>query len=111
MIITLVLSLITMAALFLAIWIAVALIQWNKFFESAPKDIQAAAQEHEERFPGARILGWVLLTKSHFFQHYYPETEGCAGYHQVGFNRREQLMRIILFPFLALLMAWICALL
>lgn len=163
MIITLVLSLITMAALFLAIWIAVALIQWNKLFESAPKDIQAAAQEHEERFPGARILGWVLLalciaaflcafiyagwdgirreysfwmfagrflimlyllktfdiifldwfllTKSHFFQHYYPETEGCAGYHQFGFNRREQLIRIILFPFLALLMAWICILL
>lgn len=50
MIITLVLSLITMAVLFLAIWVAVALIQRNKLFESAPKDIQAA-QEHEERFP------------------------------------------------------------
>ena len=26
-------------------------------------------------------LDWFLLTKSHFFQHYDPETEGCAGYH------------------------------
>ena len=30
-------------------------------------------------------LDWFLLTKSRFFQHYYPETEGCAGYHQFGF--------------------------
>ena len=28
---------------------------------------------------------------SHFFQHYYPETEGCAGYHSFGFNRKEHL--------------------
>ena len=56
-------------------------------------------------------LDWLLLTKSHFFQHYYPETEGCAGYHQFGFNRKEQLTRIVLFPFLSLLLAWVCTLL
>ena len=56
-------------------------------------------------------LDWFLLTKSHFFQHYYPETEGCAGYHQFGFNRKEQLTRIVLFPFLSLLLAWVCTLL
>ncbi len=50
-------------------------------------------------------LDWLLLTRSHFFQHYYPETEGCAGYHQFGFNRKEQLIRILLFPFVAALMA------
>ncbi|MBQ4424840.1 MAG: hypothetical protein II882_03765 [Lachnospiraceae bacterium] len=50
-------------------------------------------------------LDWLLLTRSHFFQYYYPETEGCAGYHQFGFNRKEQLTRIILFPFVAALMA------
>ena len=161
--VTLVLSLILMAALFFGIWVAVALIQSKKLFTTAPKDIQAAALEHEERFPGARALGWFLLllcaalllgtfiyagwdgkqnnygfcqffwrflamlylwkafdiicldwcllTKSHFFQHYYPETEGCAGYHQFGFNRKEQLARIILFPFLSALLAWICTLL
>lgn len=57
------------------------------------------------------FLDWFLLTKSNFFQHYYRETEDCEGYHQFGFNRGEQLARIILFPFLALLMAWICTLL
>ena len=160
---TLLLSLALMAELFLLIWVAVALVQSEKLFTTAPKDIQAAALEREERFPGARILGWTLLvilaaaflgafvyggwdgirrgygfwqffgrfltmlyllkafdiicldwfllTKSHFFQHYYPETEGCAGYHQFGFNRKEQLTRIILFPFLSLLLAWVCTLL
>lgn len=160
--VTLILAMILMATLFLMILVAVALVQSKMLFKSAPKDIQAAALEHEERFRGARMLGWVilavcsagfvgvfvyagwdglrreygfwmlagrylamlyllkafdilfldwyLLSKSHFFQHFYPETEGCAGYHQFGFNRREQLARIILFPFIALLLAWICTL-
>ena len=36
------------------------------------------------------------------FHHYYPETEGCAGYHQFGFNCKEQFIRIIVYPFIAL---------
>ena len=56
------------------------------------------------------FFDWYLLTKSHFFQHYYPETEGCAGYNQFGFNRRQQIGKLILFPFIALLLAWICTL-
>ena len=50
---------------------------------------------------------WLLLTKSHFFQHFYPETEGCAGYHSFGFNRKEQMIRLAVFPFAAALMALI----
>ncbi len=161
--VTILCALILMAALFLMLWAAVALVQWRKLFTTAPKDIQAAVLDHPERFSGARALGWCclvlcvlayvgafvyagwdglrqgygfwqffgrlltmlylvkafdiialdcfLLTKSHFFQHYYPETEGCAGYHQFGFNRKEQLTRIVLFPFVSLLLAWICTLL
>ena len=163
MIVTLILSAVLMAAMFLMIWAAVSLVQNPKLFTTAPKDIQAAVVPHEERFPGARVLGWILLvlcalaflgvffyagwdgiqngygfwqffgrflailylwkafdiicldwfllTKSHFFQHYYPETEGCAGYRQFGFNRKEQLARIILFPFVSLLLAWVCVIL
>lgn len=163
MIVTLILSVILMAALLLMIFAAVAFIQSKKLFTSAPKDIQQAVTEHEERFPGARAIGWTLLiiavlafpsafiygawdglrnnydlltffirfitmlylmkafdiifldyfllTKSHFYQHYFPETEGCAGYHSFGFNRKEQLSCIVLFPFIALLLAWICTLL
>ena len=157
MLLTLLLSLVLILALALLLYAAVALIQNRKLFTTAPKDIQAAALDHPERFPGAHALGWtlavisllmmagafvyggidgirkgftfwqhflrflvmlylwkafdivcldwLLLTKSHFFQRFYPETEGCAGYHQFGFNRTEQLTRIILFPFAAALMA------
>lgn len=56
-------------------------------------------------------LDWFRLTKSRFFQRYYPETKGCAGCHQFGFSRKEQLARIVLFPFLSLLLAWVCTLL
>lgn len=163
MAVTLILSLVLMAALFLMILAAVAFIQSKKLFGSAPKDIQEVIRERPERFPGARLLGWTiltisvlafpcafvyggwdgirkgydfwmfagrfltmlyllqafdmifldwyLLTKSRFYQHYYPETEGCAGFHQYGFNRREQLTKILLFPFAALLLAWVCTLL
>lgn len=66
---------------------------------------------HNEIKNACRFLDWFLLTKSRLFQHYYPETEGCVGYHQFGFNRKKQLTRIVLFPFLSLLLAWIYTLL
>ncbi len=162
MIVTLLLSLALIAALIVMLLAAVILVQDKRLFTTAPKDIQAAAKEHPERFPGAKAVGWVfivlsiaamggaffyggydgvkngftfwqfflrfiimlylwkafdiicldwlLLTKSHFFQHFYPETEGCAGYHQFGFNRKGQLIRIAVFPFVSLLSAFICTL-
>ena len=157
MLLTLLLTLVFILSVCLLLYAAVALIQDRRFFTTAPKDIQAAAIDHPERFPGAHALGWVLaiislllmvfafiyggsdgvkngfsffqhwlrfaamlylwksfdivcldwllLTKSHFFQHFYPETEGCAGYHSFGFNRKEQLIRLAVFPFVAALMA------
>ena len=160
--VTLLLALLSIAALCLLLYAAVAFIQDRRLFTSAPKDIQAVALDHEERFSGQHIIGWILaiialamfvfvifyagydgirngfsfwdffvryllilyilkafdiicldyylLTRSHFFQRYYPETEGCEGYHSFGFNRREQTIRIIIFPFLSLLAAWICTL-
>ena len=51
-----------------------------------------------------------LLTHSHFYQHFYPETEGCAGFHSFGFNWKSHLVQIIAcFPVSALL-SWICIL-
>ena len=154
---TLLLSLVLIAALLGLISAAVGLIQSRKLFTTAPKDIQAAAQDHPERFPGARVLGWklaaicialmvgafvyggydgirhgfsfwqhfgrfllmlylwkafdivcldwLLMTKTRFFQYFYPETAGCAGYHHFGFNRKGQTIRILVFPFVAALMA------
>ena len=55
-------------------------------------------------------LDFFLITKMQFFQHYIPETKGCAGYHSFGYNRKEQLRRIVTLPFAALLTAWVCTL-
>lgn len=162
MLLTLLLSVIFIAAVFCALYAIVGLIQNRKLMTTAQKDIQEAAKDHPERFRGAHALGWtigilcliimvgvfvldgydgvrngfafwqfflrflailylwkafdiicldwLLLTKTHFFQHFYPETEGCAGYSRFGFNRRGQIVRIILFPFVAAAMAGICML-
>ncbi len=57
------------------------------------------------------FLDWFLLTRTHFFQHYYPETEGCAGYSSFGFNRKQQLTMIALYPLLSMLFSFICVVL
>ena len=163
MLVTIVLSILLMIALFGMIYAIATLIQSKKLMATAPKDIQEAALDYPERFKGAHVLGWSLmivcvmiypiafiygaydglkngysflqffvrflmmlwlmkafdiifidyyiLSKSHFFQHYFPETEGCVGYKQFSFNRKEQLRQIVLFPFIALALAFICTLL
>ncbi|MBQ6331831.1 MAG: hypothetical protein IJI34_03550 [Clostridia bacterium] len=60
MLLTLLLSLILIASIFGALCAAVCLIQSKKLFTTAPKDIQAAAKEHPQRFPGQHVLGWKL---------------------------------------------------
>ena len=56
------------------------------------------------------FLDWFLLQKTHFFQHYYPETEGCKGFHSYGFNMKSQLIKLALFPIFSAVAAWICSL-
>lgn len=43
------------------------------------------------------FLDLFLLCHSHFYQHYYPETEGCAGFHSFGFNARSHVVQALLF--------------
>lgn len=145
MLVTIALACVMMAGLLLMIFAAVALIQDKRMFTSAPKDIQEAIRPRTgQRFPGAHVLGWLLLVvavvlvlgplviagwegvrdglgywqlfgrflvmlllvkafdvlfldwfllcHSHFYQHYYPETEGCAGFHSFGFNARSHVV-------------------
>lgn len=59
--ITLLASLIVMAAYFLLLYAGVGLIQEKKFFSSAPREVFAAVPEKKaERFRGAHVLGWCL---------------------------------------------------
>lgn len=162
MAVTIILSLILMAALFLMLYAAVALVQDKRLFTSAPKDIQAVILPREERFRGAKAIGialivftmliflfafiyggydgimreygfWqffirfaamlyllkafdilffdlFLLTNSHFFQHFYPETEGCKGFSSFGFNIKSHLLHMVLFIPFSLAAAWVCTL-
>ena len=52
-------------------------------------------------------LDYFLLTKTHFFQHYFPETEGCAGWQDFGYNRKQQLGQIVTIHFACALTSWI----
>lgn len=56
-------------------------------------------------------LDWFLLTKTHFFQRYFPETEGCAGWQDFGYNRRQQARQCVSIVLGSAAMAWIFALL
>lgn len=163
MFLTICLLLIFLFGIVLMLYSGVALIQNKKLFGSAPKDIPDAIVEHDERFKGAHLIGWILLilaaalitfsivygawdgirnnftlweffirflvmfesyklfdmifidwfllTKSNFYQHYYPETKGCESYDNYGFNLKSQLLKlIIIFPVTAFALAFVVSL-
>lgn len=164
MALTLLLTLVCIAGVFLMLFSAVAFVQDKRFFGTAPKDVQEKVQVHEERFPGMHILGYALavtaivmiigsvviavwdgikrdygflqffirflimldgykiwdmlfldkylLTKSNFFQHYYPEVTGCESMKEFGFNFKEQLLKLfVIFSLISLAIAGFCMLL
>ena len=39
-------------------------------------------------------LDYFLLTKTNFFQNFFPETKGLAGWQDFGYNRKQQLSHI-----------------
>lgn len=57
------------------------------------------------------FLDNYLLTKSNFFQHYYPEIGDCKGVKEFGFNFKEQLLKLlVVFPAVSLAAAGLCVL-
>ncbi len=57
---TVFLSVLMMAGLFLMLLAGVGFIQDRRFFTSAPKEVRAVVRDKEERFPGQHVLGWIL---------------------------------------------------
>lgn len=41
-------------------------------------------------------LDFFLLTKTDFFPHFFPETKGCAGWQQFGYNRKQHLVQSVI---------------
>lgn len=60
------------------------------------------------------FLDNYLLTKSNFFQHYYPEIEGCESLKKSGchlYNFKEQILKLLVtFPVVSLAIAGLCVL-
>ncbi len=85
MLLTVFLTIVFCAAITLMMFSAVAFIQNEKFFSSAPKEAQAVFRHRDkELFYGARIIGW---------------------------NIKSQLIKLfVIFPAASALAAWICAL-
>ena len=62
MLLTVFLAIVFCAAITLLLISAVAFVQDNRFFSSAPKEAQEVLKPRdEELFPGARTVGWVLI--------------------------------------------------
>lgn len=51
------------------------------------------------------FFDWILLTKLNIFQKLFPETIGCKGYEQFGFNLKSQIIKLIIFMLISLLIA------
>ena len=61
MLLTILLSVMMMAGLFLMLLGGVGFIQDKRFFSSAPKEVYDAVPDQKpERFPGQHVLGWAL---------------------------------------------------
>ena len=96
MLVTVILSLVLMAGLFLMLWSAVGFIQDKRFFSSAPKDVCAAVRPRtQERFPGARRLGWrlmILAVALMLFALIYAGLDGA----EKGFGFRQLFIRYLI---------------
>ena len=65
MVLTLVLSVMMMAGLFLMLLGGVGFIQDKRFFSSAPKEVLAVVPESKpERFAGQHAVGWIMIVIS-----------------------------------------------
>ena len=49
---------------------------------------------------------YIVITRKYYVQ-FYPETKECKSWDNRGFNTKNQLIRLIAFPFVCALMAWI----
>lgn len=56
------------------------------------------------------FFDWVLLCRSNFFPHFYPELKGIVGPQQFGYNKKSHLLHFIIYLPLSAALAWICTL-
>ena len=72
----------------------------HDFIMSLPEDVREAAKDIVVQDQ------WLVMTVG-YFKKIFPETAECAGWKDRGFNNKNQIIRIILYPFLCMLTAGI----
>ena len=53
------------------------------------------------------VQNQYIVIKKKYFLRFFPETKDCKSWDDRGFNKRNQLKRLIAFPFVCALMAWL----
>ena len=123
--------------LFLGIWGITVTLPTKLLAGYFPTDVQEKLKPRLDNLPMSpkRVLGWVILVlfiagyiglfvyagidglrhhftfRQFFFQHYFPETEGCEGWKNFGYNRKQQIGQCIKILIGSALTAWIFSLL
>ena len=54
------------------------------------------------------FFDYFILTKTRFFQHFYPETADCEGWKHFGYNRKDQITQLIVMLPCMLMTALLC---
>jgi hypothetical protein len=49
---------------------------------------------------------YIVISRKYYVK-FYPETKGCKSWDDRSFNTKNQLIRLIAFPFVCALMAWV----
>ena len=49
---------------------------------------------------------YIVITRKYYVR-FYPETKACKSWNDRGFNTKNQMIRLIAFPFISALLAWI----
>ena len=49
---------------------------------------------------------YIVITRK-YYVNFYPETKGCKSWDDRSFNTKNQMIRLIAFPFVCALTAWI----
>lgn len=53
---------------------------------------------------------YIVISRKYYVR-FYPETKTCKSWNDRSFNTKNQVIRLIAFPFISALLAWICTML
>ena len=110
MINTIIIALILCMVEFLVILIASPMAKPSLVLRFLPKDVREATARYIVLLYVMKAFDiivqdqWLVMTVG-YFKKIYPETSECEGWKDRGFNNRNQMIRIVAYPFLSMITA------